>query len=189
MFTSIARRWLPVAFVCTVLSLTVYLVAQQEFRHAADDPQLQIADDIADALASGASPAEVVPAHAVAIGRSGAPFAMVLDDRGAVLASSGGTRTVPAGVLDHVRAAGVERVTWQPRRGVRLATVVRRTYAREPGFIVVGRSLRDTEDRIGKLGSIVLIGWAIAMFGSLMLAALYHRADFDAAGRSGRPRS
>lgn len=189
MVHALASRWLPLAFACTVLSLTCYLVAQQEFRHAADDPQIQIADDIAAALASGSAPAAVVPTHAINIGSSAAPFAMVLDDRGNVIASSGGTRTVPAGVLDHVRTAGVERVTWQPQRGVRLATVVRRNDGREPGFIVVGRSLRDTEERISKLGSIVLLGWSVAMFGSLVLTALYHRPGSDAAGRSGRPRS
>jgi hypothetical protein len=173
--TAVLARWLPLAGVVTILCLLVYLAVQQVWRHAADDPQIQMATDIADALASGATTEAVVPRTSIDVGRSLAPFVMLLDDRGTVLASSGalrgGVRRIPDGVLQHVRAAGEERMTWQPEPGIRIATVVVRVSSRAGGFVVVGRSLRETQARIAQFGTIVAAVWIGSLLGLLLLIA------------------
>jgi len=51
----IARTWIPLAFVATVLCGFVYGGIQQVYRNAADDPQIQMAEVAAAALAAGAA--------------------------------------------------------------------------------------------------------------------------------------
>jgi len=58
----------------------------------------------------------------------------------------------PVGVFDTVRAHGEHHVTWQPENGVRNATVA---VAWQRGFVVAGRSLRLTEQRVDQLGLVV----------------------------------
>lgn len=83
----------------------------------------------------------------------------------------GQLRTVPEGVLKSVKANGEERVTWQPEPGVRMATVVVKNPGSSGGFIVVGRSLYETETRIQQLGSLLFLGWAATLVGILILVA------------------
>jgi hypothetical protein len=112
----------------------------------------------------------------VAMERSLATFVTVLDDSGRVLASSGRlrgeVRAIPTGVLDHVRRAGEERVTWLPERGVRIATVVERYSAASGGFVVVGRSLEEAQDRIEKFWQLIALSWTATLAGLLALVAI-----------------
>lgn len=171
--TRIFWRWLPLAFLATALSALVYFAVQQVGRQLANDPQIQMARDAAAALAAGRPVETVVPAAQVDLGQSVAPFLMVLDGSGKVVGSSGRLRgegrVVPAGVLDHVRQSGEERVTWQPEPGVRMATVVVRRVDAGGGFVVAGRSLGETEDRILGIQTMVALAWIVTLAGLLVI--------------------
>ena len=175
-----ARRvfltWLPLAGLATATALTIYVVTQQVWRAAANDPQIEIARATALALDGGQSPSDVVPQRAVPMERSLATFVTVLDDSGRVLASSGRlrgeVRAMPTGVLENVRRAGEERVTWQPERGVRIATVVERYRGGSSGFVVVGRSLEEAQDRIEKFWRLIALSWTATLGGLLALVAI-----------------
>ncbi len=171
----VVRQWLPVAAVATVLCLLVYVTAQQLLRHAADDPQIQVAEDAAAALARGESPASVLPAGWIDIAASVAPFTMVLDEKGGVVVTSGllhrAVPSFPAGVLEFARAHGEHRVTWQPERGVRIASVVIPLGGDKLGFVVTGRSLRESERRTAQFGTLALLGWLAALVISLAVTA------------------
>ncbi|HZK78375.1 MAG TPA: hypothetical protein VFC35_05655, partial [Gemmatimonadaceae bacterium] len=65
--------------------------------------------------------------------------------------------------------SGEARVTWQPEPGVRMATVVTRNPGSSGGFIVVGRSLLETESRIQQLGTLLFLGWGATLVGLLIL--------------------
>jgi len=170
--------WIPLAGLAVALCGVVYVAVQQVWRHAANDPQIQMAEDIAGALGSGALVASVLPATGIDIGASLAPFVTVLDDTGAIVASSGRLRgeirRVPAGVIDHARQNGAARVTWQPEPGVRIATVVQR-YSRTAGgaggFVVVGRSLRENEQRTGQFQNLIALACAGVLAGLFALVA------------------
>src|SRR5216117_420044 len=82
-------RWLPFAAAGTALTGLIYLTVQQVWRQSANDPQIQLARDAAEAISAGAAPQTVLPATSVDYSRSLAPFVMILSDSGDVVASSG----------------------------------------------------------------------------------------------------
>ncbi|MBN9387249.1 MAG: hypothetical protein J0I20_04285 [Chloroflexi bacterium] len=48
--------WLALVITVSFLSGLVYIIEQQNLRQAANDPQIQMAEDVASSLASGKSP-------------------------------------------------------------------------------------------------------------------------------------
>ena len=144
--------FLPSAVVLTALVGLVYVSVQQDQRSLANDPQLQIAEDAAARLSSGAQPQTVVTGLKVDLATSLAPFVTVVGPGNDVLASTatlnGTTPLPPVGVLDAARASGNDTVTWQPASNVRQAIVVVPFDASGgKGVVVVGRSLRAIEQR------------------------------------------
>ena len=67
---------------------------------------------------------------------------------------------LPKGVLDAARANGQNRVTWEPKEGVRIAAVVTRY---DGGFVLSGRSLREVEKRTEMLSKEVMVVWVITL--------------------------
>ena len=151
----IFKAWLPLAIATAGLCGLVYLAVQQSLRIGANDPQIQMAEDAASALNGGASVDSIVPSTRVELSTSLAPFIIVFDDSGKVLASTatlhGSVPVYPPGVLDYTRQHTEDRVTWQPESGVRMASVA---VHYDKGFIVAGRSLREVEIRIGNIQNI-----------------------------------
>jgi hypothetical protein len=141
-----ALAWIPLAVLATCLAGVVYVVAQQLVRTGADEPQLQLATADAAALDRGATPASLAAGQPVDARDALAPFVIVTDARGAVLATDatldGKPPVPPAGILEAARGGAVDRVTWQPANGVRLAQV---TQGWRGGAVTVARSLRETE--------------------------------------------
>jgi len=165
----IIKMWLPLAIATAGICALVYLTVQQSLRMGANDPQIQMAEDAASNLDAGASVESVVPSYTkVEIADSLAPFMLVFDDSGKILASSatlhGTVPAYPMGVLDYVRQKGQDRVTWQPEAGVRMATVV---VPFEHGFVVAGRSLTEVEKRasqVESLSGLAMLGiWAATL--------------------------
>jgi len=158
--TGAVAIWLPIAAATSGLAIIVYGAGQQNLRLTADDPQVALAQRTAVRLDSGMAPVAAVPAEPVDLARSLDPFVLVFDANGHLLASSATLNNqvpdYPTGVFDTVRARGEDRVTWQPRTGVRSATVA---VAWEGGFVVAGRSLRLTEQHIGQIGLVIGAGW------------------------------
>ncbi len=174
MSTSLRRAlafFLPVAVLATLCSGLVYAAIQQDLRGGANDPQRQLAEDVARALDAGAEPASVVGGSKVDVAQSLAPFVAIFDAAGHVLATDGrldGHDPIPPlGVLDAARAHPPNIVTWQPRPGVRVATV---TVPWQGGTVIAGRSLREVEGRVDQLLLIIAAGW-LAMMAALAVAA------------------
>jgi hypothetical protein len=161
-------RWLPLAAATAGLCGLVYLSIQQSLRMGANDPQIQMAEDSANALNAGAGLDSIIPATKVELASSLAPFLIVFDNSGNVLASSatlhGAVPLYPSGVLDYTRKNGEDRVTWQPESAIRMATVVVRY---DQGFVLAGRSLREVEirsDNVEKIsGLAMLVIWAATL--------------------------
>ena len=146
------KSWLPLAVAIVAMCGLVYLTVQQVLRQGANDPQIQLSEDFAASLTASKAPFDEFPTQQVEISTSLAPFVMIFDDNGKVLISNalldGTAPQYPVGVFDYVRQHGQDRVTWQPREGVRHATVVTRYSGPVgSGFVVAGRSLREVEER------------------------------------------
>jgi hypothetical protein len=171
--------WLPLAFCLTVLAGLVYVAVQQNYRQGANDPQIQMAEDAAAQLEAGQQPGTVVGSITVDMARSLAPFLIVYDEAGQVVAASvqldGNVPAIPPGVLDAARQSGENRLTWQPQEGVRDASVVIHFAGSHPGFVLAGRSLREVEARVDQLTQVTGLAWVAGLVGSfvLWLAALW----------------
>jgi len=170
------RRWLPLAAAIVPLSLFVYAAVQQAHRSGANDPQVQLADDATRALDGGATPESVLPPMKVDLAGGLAPFVILYDGQGKPVAGSGSFRgrlaSPPQGVFDLVRVNGEERVTWQPERGVRIASVVRRSSSPAAAFVLAGRSLREVEEREADLRRMSALAFIGALGASFLVAAL-----------------
>lgn len=159
--------WLPLALLMTLVSLMIYGAVQQDLRQSANDPQIQMAEDAARALASGKSPATLVEVETVDIATSLAPYLIIFDSAGQPVASSaqlnGQTPALPNGVFDFVRQQGEDRVTWQPQSDVRSATIIVPYRGSNEGFVLAGRSLREVEKREDQLTNNLALGWIVSL--------------------------
>ncbi len=175
----VVRQWLPFAVIATFLSGLVYVAVQQDMRSGANDPQIQIAEDIAAVLQNGIAPQSVIPPGlpSINIGKSLSPYVIIFDDSGKPIAGTGQLEgklpTPPPRVFEYARKNGENRLTWQPEPAVRSAIVVI-YYATESrsGFVLAGRSLREVEKRESFLITEVFLGWLASLFISLGIIML-----------------
>jgi hypothetical protein len=76
-------------------------------------------------------------------------------------------------VFDNAREKGENRITWEPKEGVRIAAVIKRfegKTASTSGFVLAGRSLDEVEKRqknlifemiFGCIGTLLITGAAL----------------------------
>jgi hypothetical protein len=173
---AIIARWLPAAGVAVVLALLNAITVQQLLRGSADEPQVQLARDTAAALAAGVETQVPLSSTVVDVATSLAPFLIVYDPAGVVRISTarldGKTPELPGGVLADVAAEGEARFTWQPAPHARLATVVVPIGDGTLGYVLVGRSLAEVEQRITQAQTLSALGAGGAALAALILAAL-----------------
>jgi hypothetical protein len=175
---SVFYLWLPIAAIVTIFCGLVYATIQQNYRQNANDPQIQMAEDGATVLARGEDADSILPldGQVIDIARSLAPFAIVYDVNGKVLTGGGELHdeipTPPLGVFEYAKTHGVNRVTWQPEKGVRVAAVVMPYGGNTPGFILAGRSLREVERRETQLELLVFGAWISTLVLALALVLL-----------------
>ncbi len=169
--------WVPFAVVITVLSGLVYLSVQQDIRSSANDPQIQIAEDVATTLSSGQTPESFSTQNKVDMATSLAPYIIIFDETGkpvtATVELNGKTPEPPAGVLDYARDHGQDRFSWEPASGVRSAAVVSKYHK---GFVLAGRSMREIEKREERLEKQVGLAWMVTMFTTLVAVFIFGTA-------------
>ncbi len=166
--------WLPFAALATFMALLVYAAVQQDYRQSANDPQVQMAEDLADQLLNGNT---IALPNKVDISKSLAPFVMLFDDKSQVTQSTATikdkTPFVPSGVFATARK-NEHLFTWQPQSGARSAVVLVHYDGKKPGFVLVGRSLREVEKREAQLRQQVLAALAASLVATVLI--LYMRS-------------
>jgi len=167
------KVWIPLATVVTLMSGMVSFAVLENFRASANDPQIQISEDISTALANGAVASQLNQNNKVDISKSLSTFIIIYDKDGMPVASTGildgDVPRPPAGVFEYVREHGENSITWEPQDDVRSAIIIRPYSSGETsGFVLVGRSLREVENRIKALGKHVLLGWAVSLFVTML---------------------
>lgn len=168
--------WLGVVVIILLIFGTIYTVTQQAGRSAANDPQIQIAEDAAAQLNMGDHPL-IVTSGQTDIETSLAPFTIVYDKSGKVVSGSGYIRgkvpKVPLGILAAAKGRDYHTVTWEPKDGVRVAAV---TVAADKYYVLSGRSLKLAEKNastalllsvLGCVSSLVIVGVLYAVARSL----------------------
>jgi uncharacterized protein YacL len=63
---------------------------------------------------------------------------------------------------------GENRITWQPREGVRIAAVI---VSYQNGFVLAGRNLREVEIRETQVTQFAGLAWILAIIASLVVIA------------------
>jgi hypothetical protein len=155
--------WIVAAVVTTILFGTIYVVAQQLERQSANDAPLRLASQVADEIREGQSATLNAQPH-VDLSRSLAVFVVVEDAQGSASAGSGFLKgalvSLPTGVLASAAQSGQDDVTWQPRTGLRFATVTLRVGDQ---FVSAGQSLAPSDARDGTVQLLVGSGWLVAL--------------------------
>jgi len=189
MVPNFLRHWLPLAVAATVLAGTAFVIGQQILRTGADDPQVEMAEDAAARLQAGAAPSVVIPSAQTEIAASLAPWLIVYGPDRKLLAGSalldGKPAEYPTSVFANAPPGGsADQVTWQPRSGIRAATVV---VGFRGGWVVAGRSLRMVEQREDHVGQLAIAGWlaALAATAVAVLVAELVARRLDAGGVTG----
>src|SRR5579863_675056 len=145
-FQQAFKAWLPFAVIIVIFSGLVYAAVQQNYRTSANDPQIQVAEDIAGAISQGqAAPDTIVPANpTVDMTQSLSAFVIIYSSTsspiGGSVALDGKIPSLPAGVADYAALHGQDRFTWEPKPGVRIAAVVSHFTGPVSGFVLAGRS-------------------------------------------------
>ena len=174
--------WLPFAATITGVCLLTYATVQQNYRQSLNDPQIQMAEDAARALGGGDVPASVVPRGVplIDIATSLSPWIAVYDESHVTLESSavfwGAPPKPPAGVFEAARGnqgkgtsqPEQNRITWQPESGVRSAIVVQHYAGSRPGYVIVGRSMREVEIREQNLATLVGTAWIALLIATFL---------------------
>ena len=172
-------KWIPFAIAVTGVIGLLYATVQQNYRQSLNDPQIQMAEDGAAALARGAVPADVVPRGVnINADESLAPFIAVYDSAGMPLEASatiGGKPPLPPiGIFMAARenhgkdtdVSGENRVSWQPSHTTRIALVVKYVPEKQQ-LVAAGRNMREVEMREENLFRMIELGWLVIMVSTL----------------------
>lgn len=178
------RAWILGLGIITVIFGTIYAAIQQDLRITGNDPQIQMAEDMATGLANGQTPAEVVAdGKQVNLNDSLATFVMIYDQNGQQTFSSalldGKAPGLPGGVLDGAKSKGETRVTWQPEKGVREAIVVKYYHGEQSGYVIVGRSLKEIEKREDQTLAVTGAGWLVSILAAMVLIYSNNRKNWS----------
>ena len=170
---SILKQWLPFAMVISAFAMLINASVQQAYRQGADDPQIQMAHDSAEALNNGEIAEAIVASYQVDISTSLAPFYVIFDGSKQPVVSSGlldgETPQLPDGVLDYAEQQGENRLTWEPKPGTRIAAVI---VPFKDGFVLAGRNMREVEKREDQVSAFAGVTWLLAMIGTLVVISL-----------------
>jgi metal-dependent hydrolase (beta-lactamase superfamily II) len=140
-------------------------------RQDGNDPQVQLAEDVAAAMDAGATSADIVPQTSVDMSKSLSPFVLIYDKSNKLSGSDvvlGTTKPeIPSGALDTARSNGSHRFTWEPQSGTRAAVVAMKD--KNGNIVVVGRSLREIESRTQQMMMLFGGALAVALIGTFMM--------------------
>jgi hypothetical protein len=168
------------AFTITMLAGTIYLVSQQMIRGAANDPQIQMADETVQRLQAGASATSLISGDQADMEKTLSPYLIIYNEDRTPLAAGvtlkGAIPKPPVGVFEYTKNQGQDRLTWQPQEGVRSALVMRYfSAADQSGYVLAGRSLTEAEKQESQITLLVSIGWFLSLVGSMLVFWLAER--------------
>ena len=153
--------------IVTVLCSLIYVTVQQSHRTGANDPQLQLALDLKNAIETDRSTVQWMPRDTIEISKSLSVFKTFYNRNGEPVQSTGfldgQLPRIPKTVLDFTERNRENVITWQPQRGIRLAMVIESVKSPSIGFVAVGRSLKEVEKRESTLVTMVLVAWLVCV--------------------------
>lgn len=170
--------------ILSIVMLLIYATVQQSYRTAADDPQIQMAQDASAKIEQGKPADNIFQTDTIDIAHSLSPFIVLYDAAGTPLESTGYLNgkmpKLPPGVFDFAKKNGGHNVTWQPQNDVRMAMVLIHVNSSPVQFVAAGRSLTEVEIRESGLRKMVFLGWIICIAVVLLSIAIgYYKNQKD----------
>jgi len=133
----------------------VYVAFQQSQRDNANVPAAMAAEQAVYELKSGKTPGAALP-DGTDMASTITPFVMIYDNGKNLVASSAADAKYqyPASCLDEIDKSGENRVTWQPREGLRFATV---GIKYDGGYVIGAYSLRESESAMDRFSLVLFL--------------------------------
>ncbi len=157
------RHYLLSAIILTGLFSTMYVLVQQQGRMLANDTPTLLATQVAKQLDAGLGLASV-NMGATDLANNPVPFVIVYDKQGKAVGGSGyldkKLAVAPKSMLQHAKTNRNNIVTWQPKAGVRIASV---TVAAKDYYVLGGQSLKSTEDHATQLLKLTALGYTVSL--------------------------
>lgn len=173
------RAWLPLAVIITAVFLGIYFSSQYIVRSLAVEEQVKISADVMRYLNEGGNPMALNANAPVDIEKTLSPYIVFYTLDILPMTSSvtldGERPILPFGVYAQVKERGEHRLTWQPKRGLRQAIVLNHLEGPTPGYLLVGKSLKESERTICGLWYILSVMWAITMLGSFFVVSVVNK--------------
>ena len=172
------KVWFLLSIVTTAMSGLVYVTVQQSLRQGANDPQIQMAWDIASKLTQGIDINKLVPFEQVLVGSELSPFIIIYDYNFNPIIGNGiydgKLAQVPKGVLNYTKEHLEDRVTWQPDKYTRIALVVEKS-GDGKSLVAVGKSMREIEKRENRILYFTMLAWLATILSTLAVAFAFDK--------------
>lgn len=169
-------KFLPFVYLITVFCLLTFITAQQLLLQNANDPQIQISEDVAAQIEGGQDPKGIAELSKINMAKSLSPFVIVFGADKKVIANeselNGSEVLPPAGTLDGAEKKGSNRFSWEPEKGTRIAAVITKY---KDGYVLAGRNMREIEKRINLIGLLIAAAWFMITVGMLAVVLLKQR--------------
>ena len=151
--------------IITILIGLVYVSVQQSYRSSANDPQIQIVNELRTRLEFGKPIERYLKQDSVDLENSLGIFIATYDKDGHPLQSNallnGKLPELSSGVFKYVSAHKEDWITWQPRKTIRMALGIAATNTEPVAYVAAGRSLVEVEERISRLITFCGICWTL----------------------------
>ncbi len=159
----------------SVLFISICYSARTVFRQQANDPQIEVTEQVAGIVRQGVPiDAIVSSAEQIDLNSSKALFVMIFDNERSLAGSSaqlnGEAPSVPSEVFDKTNEMGEYRFDFEPSENLKFAGVMKKID--DSAYVLAGRSLSEMETRAAALEQPLWIGWIISVLLSLLLTAL-----------------
>jgi hypothetical protein len=162
--------WVMLIFLLGLSIMSSYFFSQQDARSAINVPLIQTVQSAEALLAAGASTEQIIAGREIDLSSNQNPFITLYSTNKSVIGSSahmsGKILLIPNGILDRARREGEVRVTWQPTRHLRFASVTQ--YLPNYGYVSVAESLKEVENEATRNLWRALALW---IFGAVTLGA------------------
>jgi hypothetical protein len=172
--------WIVLAIAISFVFGFIFIATHQTIRSEANATLVDTAQNIAGYLENDDTidsqieqlSGQIEQSTKVNLANSDKVFVSIYDGEGKPNASTGnvkGTaRELDKGVIDTAKKNGVNKISWAPESDVRVAIVVYPIKKGDKGYLVVGKSLKETESNITRIGKILLVGWIITLLITLL---------------------
>lgn len=172
-------RVISIFIILVIIFSTIFVsicyAARGVLRQQANDPQVEVTDQVANIIRQGA-PLDVIVSGAeqVDLANSSALFVMIYDKDKNLVGSSavldGQPLALPADALDKAKNFNDYRFDWQVSEYVKVAAIVKAVD--ETGYVVAAKSLAEYDRRADDLSQPLWIGWVISVLLALLLSSL-----------------